>query len=279
MNHINGAYLTVSGGYGASVLGSTDANGFFSLALKPVNIGGPFPIKVSAKYGAVTKIFDVGTLEVRAKIVVPADKVLEGTIIAGVTGTMPNRSGNNNALAISRSGTTLRFRSPKGYYDGVDDTVQYSDPNFVASNIVSGKTIFGLTGTAPIGKRYATGVLANDGLEVHDRRRYSVAEYYGLNFTPKMVIMVSESPLINNQRFFSIAVKDENLNTLIATSGQTDNVWKDGTHFQTWTLPFNVIDIFSYDMYTIDLFSNGFRLLTPWKHNFGGTIRWYAFGD
>lgn len=67
-----------------------------------------------------------------------------------ITGTMPNRSGDNASLASSVSGTTLKLRSPQGYYDGVDDTVTITDSDFIASNIKSGVTLFGITGTMPI---------------------------------------------------------------------------------------------------------------------------------
>jgi hypothetical protein len=67
-----------------------------------------------------------------------------------ITGTMPNRAGDNANLASSVSGTTLKLRAPKGYYDGTDDTVTITDTDFIASNIKSGVKLFGITGTMPI---------------------------------------------------------------------------------------------------------------------------------
>jgi hypothetical protein len=67
-----------------------------------------------------------------------------------ITGTMPNRAGDNANLASSVSGTTLKLRAPKGYYDGIDDNVIITDVDFIASNIKSGVNIFGVTGTMPI---------------------------------------------------------------------------------------------------------------------------------
>lgn len=81
----------------------------------------------------------------------------EGDVLAGKTftndsglqtGTMPIRSGSVTALGISRSGTTLKFQPPRGYYDGGSgNTVDYTDSDFIASNIKQGVEIFGLTGT------------------------------------------------------------------------------------------------------------------------------------
>lgn len=67
-----------------------------------------------------------------------------------ITGTMPNRAGDNANLASSVSGTTLKLRAPNGYYDGTDDTVTITDTDFIASNIKSGVNLFGITGTMPI---------------------------------------------------------------------------------------------------------------------------------
>ena len=67
-----------------------------------------------------------------------------------ITGTMPNRAGDNVNLASSVSGTTLKLRAPNGYYDGIDDTVTINDTDFVASNIKSGVNLFGIVGTMPI---------------------------------------------------------------------------------------------------------------------------------
>ncbi|ATW27952.1 hypothetical protein [Candidatus Formimonas warabiya] len=64
-----------------------------------------------------------------------------------ITGTMPNRAGDNVNISSSVVGTTLKLRSPAGYYDGIDDTVYITDADFVASNIKNGINIFGLTGT------------------------------------------------------------------------------------------------------------------------------------
>jgi hypothetical protein len=64
-------------------------------------------------------------------------------------GTMTNLSGNWQSTTFKGvSGTGILAQIPKGYSDGGTNTYTYcSDANFVASNIVSGKSIFGVTGT------------------------------------------------------------------------------------------------------------------------------------
>ncbi len=93
-----------------------------------------------------------------AAVVVPADKVLAGTTIAGTAGTVPIRNGDNLATAIQpQAGVRLYYKPPAGYYDGNDDWVYYNDANFSAANILSGKSIFGLAGSLVQGKQYAEG--------------------------------------------------------------------------------------------------------------------------
>ena len=67
-----------------------------------------------------------------------------------ITGTMPIRSGDNNNLANSVAGTTLKLRAPEGYYNGAGDNVTITSANFIASNIREGINLFGITGTMPI---------------------------------------------------------------------------------------------------------------------------------
>ena len=63
-------------------------------------------------------------------------------------GGITERQGDNVALASSISGTTLKLLAPEGGYDGIDDNVTITDANFTAANILSGKSVFGLAGTA-----------------------------------------------------------------------------------------------------------------------------------
>lgn len=75
-----------------------------------------------------------------------------------LTGTIPIRTGHVTGQSVSRSGTTIRIRPQEGYYSGTStNSVQISDANFVAANIVAGKSIFGLVGTATPGVGAASG--------------------------------------------------------------------------------------------------------------------------
>lgn len=93
----------------------------------------------------------------------PGD-VLEGSTFYSndpktmLTGTIPIRTGHVTGQSVSRSGTTIRIRPQEGYYSGTStNSVQISDANFVAANIVAGKSIFGLVGTATPGVGAASG--------------------------------------------------------------------------------------------------------------------------
>lgn len=65
-----------------------------------------------------------------------------------LTGTMPDRAGDNACTSSSVDGTTVKLVAPAGHYDGTD-TVTVTDADLVAGNIVAGVSILGVTGTAP----------------------------------------------------------------------------------------------------------------------------------
>lgn len=79
-NLISGAEVIVSGGYGASASGITDTNGYFAVAIKPITIGGPFPITITSGTWSKT----VGTLNVIPKPPTLTVTSLNGTAIADV---------------------------------------------------------------------------------------------------------------------------------------------------------------------------------------------------
>lgn len=103
---------------------------------------------------AGTTLFGVnGTLWQAAGKATPAE-VRESRTFSNdegpAVGTMPNRSGHVTAQSISRSGTTLRFRPLMGYYPGTAaNSIQFSDPDFIASHIAHGVQLFGLPGNFP----------------------------------------------------------------------------------------------------------------------------------
>lgn len=74
-------------------------------------------------------------------------------------GTMPNLSGNWQTAAFrGNSGNGVLAQIPRGYSDGGTNTYTYCvDSNFIASNIIAGKNIFGVAGTARPILNYAEG--------------------------------------------------------------------------------------------------------------------------
>ncbi len=129
-----------------------------------------------------------------SKVAVDPSKVLSGTVIAGIAGTIPLR-GNEEYAGWSRAtlgpvpATEARshMRIPLGAYlnDGANGSgyqaIFLDDPNFTAKNIVAGVSIFGLLGTrTPLTIPVRTGTIAsvNDALNVS-----------GLDFRPKMIIV------------------------------------------------------------------------------------------
>lgn len=92
-------------------------------------------------------------------VVVPTAKVLNDTTIAQQKGTMPYLTGVRSPAAITiwPDNRDLAVYPEKGYQDGgpgggeiriTKAHLAQADPNFIAANIVSGKNIFGLVGTA-----------------------------------------------------------------------------------------------------------------------------------
>ncbi len=65
----------------------------------------------------------------------------------GIVGTMVDRSGDTAALALSRTGPTIKLKASQGYRDGTNDYVTHTDINDVADNIKVGITIRNQSGT------------------------------------------------------------------------------------------------------------------------------------
>ncbi|GIQ63650.1 hypothetical protein PACILC2_22180 [Paenibacillus cisolokensis] len=112
-----------------------------------------------------------------------------------VTGSMPSRTGHVTGQSVSRSGTSVRIRPQAGYYPGsTDNSVQISDANFIAANIKSGVSIFGLAGTLRAWngeKKFARGSL-------NPTTNYFTVS--GLAFTPSFVFVTvydSNGPCYN----------------------------------------------------------------------------------
>ncbi|WP_340394933.1 hypothetical protein [Paenibacillus sp. FSL E2-0177] len=124
-----------------------------------------------------------------AGVSVPAAKVLNDTTIAGVTGTMPNRTRAGDSLtyttALSAKGDgmgSLVMEPQTGYYasglnSGGYGTLLAVDANFVPSSFLSTKTVFGVKGSVPVitsGSDPAVGVglWPDGGLAVYPSEGY-----------------------------------------------------------------------------------------------------------
>lgn len=124
-----------------------------------------------------------------AAVTVPAAKVLNDTTIAGVTGTMPNRTRVGDSLtyttAVSAKGDgmgSLVMEPQTGYYtsglnSGGYGTLLAIDSNFVPSSFLSTKTVFGVKGSVPVitsGSDPAVGVglWGDGGLAVYPSEGY-----------------------------------------------------------------------------------------------------------
>jgi len=102
------------------------------------------------------------------------------------------RSGHVIAQSISRSGTTLRFRPQEGYYPGdVANSVQWSDPNWIAANIPDGISMFGLQGTKMI-PVFAEGQASlNREPTPASGYYYWVLKVRGLSFKPNWISFIT----------------------------------------------------------------------------------------
>lgn len=102
---------------------------------------------------------------------------------------MPNQGAYTNAVNTAYGSSTLYARIPQGAYitnsvNGYPE-IQIWEPNIIASNIISGKSIFGVAGTATVsslgGKRYATftngGYINETGFKITTRNSNQTLNY------------------------------------------------------------------------------------------------------
>ncbi|PQP90776.1 hypothetical protein CPT76_04275, partial [Paenibacillus sp. AR247] len=137
---------------------------------------------------------------------VPRDKVLTGTTIAGQAGVMPDYSNAQNTGKVAPAnikadgGGTLTIAPQTGYYSLGVDSLNYGsiavyDPNYIPENILSGKSIFGIEGTAG-GWKVANGYTQSSSLNGQNypttsgatitRAPFVISQNFG--FTPKVII-------------------------------------------------------------------------------------------
>ncbi len=125
------------------------------------------------------------------------------------TGSMPNKDTSTNWAAqdVYTSGSTVLFKPQPGCYtpggssstpNALGGWVTATSVDLLAANILSGKSIFGVTGTAITGKRFQTGWVTSsanaDRLQayLYYSQSSTVQKYYitvsGLTFTPSIII-------------------------------------------------------------------------------------------
>ena len=133
---------------------------------------GAVTITPSASNQTITNGYHNGSGVVNA-VTFTAANVLTGTTIAGTAGTMPNQGSPTFTPSASNQGISA------GYYSG--GTIS-GDSDLIASNILSGKNIFGVVGTA---KAQASGSNTSDG-----SGNLTVT---GLGFTPTLINTIVNS--------------------------------------------------------------------------------------
>jgi hypothetical protein len=180
-----------------------------------------------------------------------ADQILSGRVAfvngAQVTGTMANRAGDTAALSSIVSGTTLKLLASAGYRDGMDDYVTITDSNFIASNILKGKSIFGVAGTA---LRAATGT----GNIPAGSPTYSLSGYpynvpvftvTGLSFQPSYVVAIawrSDGFLVSIYRTAGVTLMNTN-NKFAISANNGDHLYACPITGSPWTQPTNGFSI------------------------------------
>jgi len=121
-----------------------------------------------------------------------------------VTGTMPNKVGSATTLVPN----TVNQAIPAGYYGGVvGDGKVTGDANLIPANIVSGKSIFGVAGSAITGKRWASGTITYVSGNISVR---------SLSFSPTIVIAYQKAYSVNQSIYFSSSY---------GAGSASDNAW------------------------------------------------------
>ncbi|WP_411552183.1 hypothetical protein [Paenibacillus lautus] len=133
---------------------------------------------------------------------VPAANVLAGTTIAGTSGTMPNRSSENEHMPGSAStvwpGDRFFIQPPNGYYNGTT-WVTALVPGLTPANLRNGVNVAGMIGTLIEGKRSASGTATStsgfdSGYIKFDAptnywRNSHYVEVSGMGFVPSVIIV------------------------------------------------------------------------------------------
>ena len=171
------------------------------------------------------------------------------------TGTIPNRGG---AQTIT-PGTSNKVLN-SGYYSG--DITIAGDTDLIAANIISGKNIFGVMGTATLaslgGKKFASGSVATVTTPENLKGTITVS---GLTFTPNIIIAT-------NGTYACLYIRDIG-NTYFSIYGVLSS--------EGACLKYDLANTSEINHYVN---SSGFRLrVNPMRyHTNSVTVTWYAFG-
>ena len=147
-----------------------------------------------------------------------AGKVFYGADMYRAVGTIPDRnSADTPANNISTVPGRLYLKPQTGYYDQTGPTswIYKDDPNFVAANIASGKSIFGLAGSFA-GKKWAKGTAYSDATNKSFRSTSGTQYYFssitvtGLTFTPNYIIIRGEKNSSDSTINNTVYINDTN---------------------------------------------------------------------
>lgn len=130
------------------------------------------------------------------------ENILSGKNIIGVAGSIPIQSGFPSLPWSNSNGDGgVDFTPSRGYWDG-NQMAYIMDNNLIPANILSGKNIFGVWGSAIAGKRFASGTIrpstTTTNFRVYNWGSYTITEtpsYYfhipslGLSFTPSIIFI------------------------------------------------------------------------------------------
>lgn len=169
-----------------------------------------------------------------------------------LTGTMVNRGAGGTVTP-----TTTDQTKAAGYYSSAI-TIK-GDPNLLAANILSGKTIFGVAGSVIVGKQFAEGAttLANNRLTVT-----------GLSFRPKYIFGWATNTSSSTKTSIFI-VTDGSLISATTSGGNSVTFYQINAAVLT-------SDSITSDRPDTQILSNGFVIQPPIVGS--ASYKWFAIG-